>query len=77
VEKNVQPDRSQMTSRMRIACLITKATHTHTHTHTHIYIYIRIYIHTHTICNTDRFSTATMVARTRLNVTLHVHCLSC
>ena len=32
---------------------------------------------THTICNTYYFSTATMVARTRLNVTLHVHCLSC
>ena len=28
------------------------------------------------ICNTYRFSTATMVARTRLNVTLYVHCLS-
>jgi len=29
-----------------------------------------------TICNTHCFSTATMVARTRLNVTLYVHCLS-
>jgi hypothetical protein len=27
------------------------------------------------ICNTYCFSSATMVARTRLNVTLHVHCL--
>jgi len=26
------------------------------------------------ICNTYCFSTATIVARTRLNVTLHVHC---
>jgi len=33
--------------------------------------------HTHTICNRHCFSTATMVARTRLKVTLHVHCLSC
>jgi hypothetical protein len=30
-----------------------------------------------TTCNTDCFSTATLVARTRLNVTLYVHCLSC
>jgi hypothetical protein len=29
------------------------------------------------ICNTYCFSTTTMVARTRLNVTLYVHCLSC
>jgi len=29
------------------------------------------------ICNTYRFSTATVVTRTCLNVTLHVHCLSC
>jgi hypothetical protein len=30
-----EPDRLQMTWRMRIACWITKATHAHTHTHTH------------------------------------------
>ena len=29
------------------------------------------------LCNRHRFSTATMVARTRLNVTLYVHCLPC
>jgi len=29
------------------------------------------------ICNTYYFSTATMVARTNLNVTLYLHCLSC
>ena len=34
------------------------------------------YRHTLTICNTSCFSTATMVPRTRLNVTLYVHCLS-
>ena len=46
----------------------THNTRAHTHTHTH----------THTeICNTNCFSTATMVSRTRLSVTLHVHCLSC
>jgi hypothetical protein len=30
-----------------------------------------------TIRNTYHFSTATMVTRKRLNVTLNVHCLSC
>jgi len=30
-----------------------------------------------TLCHTYCFSTATVVARTRLTVTLHVHCLSC
>ena len=34
--------------------------------------------HTHTeICNTYSFCTATVVTRTRLNVTLYLHCLSC
>ena len=35
------------------------------------------YKHTLRICNTYCSSTATIVARTRLNVTLHQHCLSC
>jgi len=43
--------------------------HTYTHTHTHT--------HTLRMCNTYSFSIATMVARTRLDVTLHVHSLSC
>jgi hypothetical protein len=34
------------------------------------------YIHALRICNTHCIFTATMVARTRLNVTLHLHCLS-
>ena len=29
------------------------------------------------ICNTCFFSTKTMVSQTHLNVTLHIHCLSC
>ena len=29
------------------------------------------------MCNTYCFSTATMAARRRLNVTLYIHCLSC
>jgi hypothetical protein len=41
--------------------------HTHTHTHTH----------TLRIRNTFCFSTAVMVTRTRLIVTLYVHCLTC
>jgi len=59
----VEQDRLQMRIwRMRIACWIPKATNTHTHTRCVILI---------------PFPTTTMVARTRLNVTLYVHCLSC
>jgi len=47
--------------RMLIACCISKVTNTHT---------LRL-------CNTHCFSTTTMVAQTRLSVTLYVHCLSC
>ena len=50
--------------RMRNACWIPMATNTHTHTHTH----------THMLCSTHSFSTATMVARSRLSVQLNVHC---
>ena len=35
------------------------------------------YKHTLRICNTYYFPIATIVARTRLNVTLYIHCLSC
>ena len=50
----VQRGRPQMTTwRMRIACWITKAIHTHTLT----------------MCNTHCFSTAAMVARTRIILT--------
>jgi hypothetical protein len=35
------------------------------------------YKHTLRICNTYYCYTPTMVKRTRLNVTLYVHCLSC
>ena len=33
------------------------------------------YKHTLSVCNTHCLSTATMVARTRLSVTLYAHCL--
>jgi hypothetical protein len=61
--KNIlERGRQQMTIwRMRIACWIPKATNTH----------IQVFL------NNYRFSTETMVARTRLNVMLYVHCLSC
>lgn len=36
-----------------------------------------IQTHTLRICNSNFFSTTITVTRTRLNVTLHVHCLSC
>ena len=38
--------------------------------------YLRLHTHTHSICNTYFFSTATLVTRTRLSVTLYAHCLS-
>jgi hypothetical protein len=45
--------------------------------HAHCMLDTQGYKHTHRICNTYCFSTATVVAGTRLNVTLYVHCLSC
>jgi hypothetical protein len=67
VEKKIKPTghgwqynrgRPQITIwRMRSAFWSPKATDTHTHTHTHV------------VFNTYRFSTATMVTRTLLNVT--------
>jgi hypothetical protein len=39
--------------------------------------YLRLHTHTHRICNAHCFSTVTMVAGTRLDVTLYVHCMSC
>jgi hypothetical protein len=38
---------------------------------------LRLKIHALRLCNTDYFSTATMVARTRPSVRLYVYCLSC
>jgi len=62
VETTVERGTPQMTTRrMRIACWIPKATSTHSGCQR----------------NTHCFSTATMVARKRLNVTIYVHCLSC
>ena len=34
------------------------------------------YKHTLAVCNAHCFSTATMVARTRLNIVIYIHCLS-
>jgi len=45
--------------------------------HAHCMLDTKGYKHTLVICSTYRISSATMVARTRLSVTLHVHCLSC
>jgi len=58
----VEPDRPYMTIwRMLIAFWVLKATHTHTLT----------------ICNTYSFVTGTVVARTRLCITLYVNFLPC
>ena len=43
--------------------------------HTHCMLDTQSYKHTFRIFNTYCFSTATIVARTRLTVTLYVHCL--
>ena len=68
--------------RIRVACWINKAICTYAHAHAHAPEYPHTRTHTqactHTpICNTYCFSTATMVTRTRLIVTLYVHCLYC
>jgi hypothetical protein len=58
----VEPDRPQMAVwRMRIACWIPKAVNTHSEY----------------VCNTNCFSTTTVVTRKPLKVTLYVYCLSC
>jgi len=45
--------------------------------HAHFMLDTYGYKHTLGLRNTYCFSTATMVALTRLNITLYVHCLSC
>ena len=40
-------------------------------------LYTKGYSHEFRICNTYCFFSATTVARTRLNVTLYLHCVSC
>jgi len=60
--------------RLRIAWWITSYTHTRARARTHARTHARR--QTDRICNSYYISTATMVARTRLNVTLHVRCLS-
>ena len=45
--------------------------------HAHCMLDTQGYKHTLTICDSNCFSTAKMVARTRHNFTLYVHCLSC
>jgi hypothetical protein len=62
----VQPDRTQITKRMRLICCIIKARHTHTHTHRMCSI---------TYC----LSTATMVRRKPLNnhSILRYTCVTC
>ena len=53
-------------------------THAHAHEPGHPHARERAHTHTHTqICNTYCFSTARIVTRTLLHVTLYVHCVSC
>ena len=68
VSKNVvKPGRSQTAIKRRVACWISKATRAQAQTHSRAHTEIR-----KTYC----FPTATMVSRTRLSVTLYLHCLS-
>jgi len=55
----LQPDRPQMTIKNDVFCTLDKYGYRHK---------LRIY-------NNYCFSTATMVTRTRLNITLYAHCL--
>jgi len=52
-------------------------TRTHTHTHSNTHTHEKLDTHTHGICNAYYSSPTTVVARTRLTVTLYVHCPSC
>jgi len=45
--------------------------------HAHYTLNTQGHKHTLEVYNTHYFSTATMIARTRLGVTLYVHCMSC
>jgi len=45
--------------------------------HVHCMLYTEGYKHTFKMCNKYGFSTKTVVARTRLNFTLYVRCLTC
>jgi len=57
-------------------CGVGQATGNHT-AHAHCMLDISGYKHTHSLCNNYCFSTATKVARTRRDITLHTHCLPC
>ena len=70
----------------RVACWVSKATRAQAHVRARATTFIHIRMHTHApprahthreICSNCCFFTATMVSRTRLIVTLCVHCLSC
>ena len=61
---------ARLCARMRIHTPTRPGTHMHARTHAQACT-------RRPICNTYCFSTATMVRRTRLTVTLYVHCLYC
>jgi hypothetical protein len=58
-------------------CRAGQATDDDNMTHVHCVLDTSGYRHILRLCNTHCFSTATMVARSRLSVTLYVHCLPC
>ena len=78
----VEPERPQIVIQLSVACWIGKNTRVQAHasarvpTPTHTHALTRTNTHPE-ICKTYCFSTAKMISRTRLSLTLHVHCLSC
>ena len=72
-KNNVERGKPQMTI-WRTACFSNGARHI---VFCGLRLQIHIHTHTHTLrlCNTNCFSIATMVPRTRLNITFYVHCL--
>ena len=65
----IEPSRPQH-NKAHTLCMLDNEDYTHTHTHTHTHSECVIY-------STNGYSTATMFARKRLNVTLNLLCLYC
>ena len=85
VKNTVEPEKLHMLIWWCIACWVSRATpaqacactSTHAHANTRMHARARDRVHTHTqICNTYCFTTAAVVLRTQINITLNVHCLS-
>ena len=72
----VELERPQMTIWRRVACWISTVTHAPERARSPATPYTHACMHAE-LCNTVCLSTATVVLKTRLSVTLYIHCLSC